>query len=180
MAGPRAKNYAAFGGNGCLTRRGNVVLETVLLMPIILLLLVGMGQIAKITYTYYTLRKTVYSVASYLSSQQGVNFCDPGDPIIAAAITFGLTGTTDNTQPVFVTGLTAAMIQVTPESIDPLTGTLAAYAAQCQGSPTFAGVPPDQIVVSIPQGYMIQLRIPFLPLDPIPLKPSVKVPYAGS
>ncbi len=27
----------------------------------------GMGQLAKITYTYYTLRKTIYSIATYLS-----------------------------------------------------------------------------------------------------------------
>jgi hypothetical protein len=35
-------------------------------------------------------------------------------------------------------------------------------------------------VVSIPNGYQLQLRIPFLPLEPIPLKPQVKVPYGGT
>jgi hypothetical protein len=72
------------------------------------------------------------------------------------------------------------MIQVTAESVDPVAGTVSAYGSQCTGSPPFAGVPPDQIVVSIPAGFMMQLRIPFLPLDPIPLKPYVKVPYAGT
>jgi len=151
-----------------------------MLTPVILLLLVGMGQLAKITYTYYTLRKTVYSVATYLGAQQGVNFCDPADPTVTAAINFGLTGTTDGSQPVFVTGLTAAMIQVTPEAVDPLAGTLGPYGSGCVGSPAFDGTPPDQIVVSIPSGYQLQLRIPFLPLDPIPLKPEVKVPYGGT
>ena len=61
-------------------RRGNTIIETAMLMPVMLLLLVGMAQIAKITYTYYTLRKTVYSIATYLSTQQAVNFCDPGRP----------------------------------------------------------------------------------------------------
>ncbi|HZL57440.1 MAG TPA: TadE family protein, partial [Bryobacteraceae bacterium] len=112
-------------------RRGNTILEAAMLMPVILLLLVGMGQIAKITYTYYTLRKTVYAVATYLSTQQAVNFCDPADPTVTAAINFGLTGTTDNSQPVFVTGLTASMIQVTAESLDPSSGTPTAYASQC-------------------------------------------------
>ena len=161
-------------------RRGNTILETAMLMPLILLLLVGMGQLAKITYTYYTLRKTVYSVATYLSVQQGVNFCDPADPTIVAAINFGLTGTTDASQPVFVNGLTSAMIQVTPEAIDPVAGTPGPYGSGCVASPPFDGIPPDQIVVSIPNGYFMQLRIPFLPLDPIPLKPEVKVPYAGT
>lgn len=162
------------------SRRGNAMLEVGMLMPLILVLLVGMVNIAKITYTYYTLRKTVYSIASYLSAQQGVNFCDPADPTIAAAISFGLTGTTDNSQPVFVTGLTAAMIEVTPESIDPVTGMLSAYGSGCVASPAFDGAPPDQIVVSIPAGYMMTARIPFLPETTIPLKPEVKVPYGGT
>jgi hypothetical protein len=163
-----------------MRRRGNAIIETAMLMPIILLLLVGMVQLGKITYLYYTLRKTVYSVASYLSTQQGVNFCDPSDPTIAAAISFGLTGTTDNSQPVFVFGLTAAMIQVTAEAVDPVAGTLGPYGSGCAGSPAFDGTPPDQIVVSIPNGFIIQPRIPFLPIDAIPLKPEVKVPYGGT
>jgi len=161
-------------------RRGNTIIETAMLMPVLLLLLVGMAQIAKITYTYYTLRKTVYAIATYLSTQQAVNFCVPGDPTITAAINFGLTGTTDASQPVFVTGLTASMILVTAESLDPLSGAPTSYASQCSGALGFAGAPPDQIVVSIPNGYILQPRIPFLPVDAIPLKPEVKVPYEGT
>jgi hypothetical protein len=163
-------------------RAGTTVLELAMLTPIILLLLVGMAQIAKVTYIYYTLRKTEYAIATYLSSQQGVNFCDPNDPAIAAAITFGLTGTTDNTQPVFVVGLTSDMIQVSAESIDPTSGAPTAYGSGClgAGTPMFDGAPPDQIVVSMPNGYMVQPRIPFLPVDAIPLKPLTKVPYGGT
>jgi TadE-like protein len=161
-------------------RRGSTIIEAAMLMPIILLLLVGMGQLAKLTYTYYTLRKTVYAIASYLSTQQAVNFCDPADPTIAAAISFGLTGTSDNSQPVFVTGLTAGMIQVTAESIDPMSGAPVSYASHCSGTLNFGATPPDQIVVSIPNGYVLQPRIPFLPIDAIPLKPQVKAPYAGT
>lgn len=161
-------------------RRGSSILELALLMPIALLLLVGMAQLAKITYIYYTLKKTVYSIGAYLSTQQGVNFCDPADPTIAAAINFGLTGTTDNSQPVFVNGLTAAMIQVTPEAIDPVTGTIGTYGSGCVATPAFDGTPPDQIVVSIPNGYMVTPRIPLLPADAIALKPMIKVPYGGT
>jgi len=161
-------------------RSGNAVLETVMLMPLILLLLVGMAQFGKITYIYYTLRKTIYAVGTYLSNQQGVNFCDPADPTIAAAINFGVTGTTDGSQPAFVNGLTAAMIQVTAEAVDPTTGALSAYGSGCVASPPFDGTPPDQIVVSIPNGYMVTPRIPFIQVDAIPLKPEVKVPYGGT
>ena len=64
--------------------------------------------------------------------------------------------------------------------IDPNTGTLSAYGSNCAGTPSFDGTPPDHIVVSIPNGYLIQPRIPFLPIDAIPLKPEVKVPYGGT
>jgi hypothetical protein len=161
-------------------RRGSSMLELALLMPIALLLLVGMAQLAKITYIYYTLKKTVYSIGAYLSTQQGVNFCDPADPTIAAAINFGLTGTTDNSQPVFVNGLTASMIQITPEAIDPVTGMISSYGSGCVATPAFDGTPPDQIVVSIPNGYMVTPRIPLLPANAIALKPMVKVPYGGT
>lgn len=157
-------------------RRGNVILETAMLIPVMVLLLVGMAQLAKITYLYYTLKKTVYSVASYLSTQQGVNFCDSADPNISAAISFGLTGTTDLSQPVFVVGLTPDMIAVTPQRLDGND-----YGAFCVGSPAFAGSRPDFITVTIPNGFLVQLRIPLLPsMDPIPLKPSVQVPYGGT
>jgi hypothetical protein len=151
-----------------------------MLMPVLVLLLVGMSQVARITYTYYTLRKTVYAVAAYLSVQQGVNFCDPADPTIAAAINFGISGTTDGSQPAFVTGLTSDMILVTAEAVDPVAGTPGAYGTGCGASPPFDGAPPDQIVVSIPNGYNMPMRIPMVPTQLIPLKPMVKVPYGGT
>ena len=153
-----------------------------MLIPVIVLLLVGMAQIAKITYIYFALKKTVYSVASYLSTQQGVNFCDASDPLVTAAISFGLTGTTDNSQPVFVSGLTPDMIQVTPQRYDNVAMSLSTCSCAVTGCDTAAGgTAPDYIVVSIPNGFMVQLRIPLLPtMDPIPLKPMVKVPYGGT
>jgi len=162
-------------------RRGNVILESTLMIPLILLLLVGMGQIAKITYTYYSLKKAIYSVGSYLSSQQGTNFCDPADPNVVQAISFGLTGTTDNSQPVFITGLTPDMITITPQVVDPVTGAIGVCDCSVTGCDLSAGGhPPGYILISIPNGYMITPRIPFLPLQAIPLKPQVKVPYGGT
>lgn len=163
-------------------RRGSALVEIAMLMPIILLLLVGMAQLARITYIYYTLRKTVYSVARYVGTQQGVNFCDAADPTIAAGINFGLTGTTDASQPVFVTGLTADMIAVTAERYDPVGLSLGACSCDVTGCDAAqGGSVPDYIVVSIPNGYLVPVRIPLLPqLDPIALKPQVKVPYAGT
>src|SRR5690349_17905832 len=60
-------------------RRGSIALETALYLPILFLLLFGTVELAKITYTYYTLQKIMASVARYAGTQQGVNFCDAGD-----------------------------------------------------------------------------------------------------
>jgi len=126
-------------------------------LPVIVLLLVGMVEIAKFTYTYYTLRKTVYSVAGYLSSQQGVNFCSATDPLIAAGVSFGLTGTTDNTAPVLVTGLDPSMITVAAQRATTTPGGTTTLAAcdcsqDCDVSQGYP--PPDYIVVSL-TGYTL-------------------------
>ena len=160
------------------SRRGNMVLEAALWIPITTLLLVGMAQIGRVTYTYYTLRKTVYSIAQYVSSQQAVDFCNPADPAIAAAINFGLTGTTDNTGTALVNGLTSDMILVAAETFDSATQTLSSWSsASCVDGA--GGAVPQFITVSIPEGYGISIRIPRVPLTPILLKPVAKVPYGG-
>ncbi len=146
-------------------RSGAALIEVAVLTPVIVMLLVGMTQIARITWTYYTLRKTVYSVATYLNSQQGVNFCDPADPSIANAVSFGVIGSG-------VSGLTDDMISVTAESLDPATQAIIPFGG-CSG--------PDFIVVSIPNGYLVQPSIPFFSqIDLLPLKPQVTLPYAGT
>ena len=151
------------------SRRGSMLLEAAMMVPLLVLLLVGMVQIAKITYVYAALRKTVYSVASYLSTQQGTDFCNPTDQNIAQAISFGLTGTTDNSQPVFITGLTPEMVVIATQRYDSTTQT---FTTGCDvGAPNY-------ITVSI-NGYTIQPRIPLLPIDAIPLRPQVKVHYGG-
>jgi hypothetical protein len=157
------------------------LLEAAMLVPVILLLLTGMVQIGRITYTYYTLRKTVYSIARYAGTQQSVNFCDANDPTITAAINFGMTGTTDASQPVFVTGLTADMFQITPEQFDPVGQTLSECNCGVPGCDlSQGGTAPDFIVVSMPNGYQEPIRIFGFSIDPILLKPQVKVPYGGT
>ncbi len=146
-------------------RRGSTTLEVAILTPVIVLLLVGMTQIAQMTWTYYTLRKTVYSIGSYLNAQQGVNFCDPTDQSVANAISFGVTASNVN-------GLTTDMISITGESLDPTTQTVVPFGG-CSG--------PDFIVVSIPNGYPFTPAIPFFSQqDAIALKPQVTLPYAGT
>jgi len=162
------------------SQRGNTVVEVAIFLPVLMMLLVGMYQIAQLTYTYYTLRKAVYAAATYLSSQQGTDFCNnPSDPNITAAINFGVTGSTDGSQPSVVSGLTSDMIVVTPESYDPVAQAVIPYdTSVCSDGDT---IPPDYITVSITNGLTIQLAIPFFSaIQPLTLSPEVKVPYDGT
>jgi Flp pilus assembly protein TadG len=163
------------------SERGNSVVEVAIFLPVLMMLLVGMYQIAQITYTYYTLRKAVYAVATYLSTQQGVNFCNnPGDPSITAAINFGITGTTDASQPVVVAGLTPDMIVVTPESYDPVAQAATAYDTSLCGANDTIGSP-GYITVSVSNAFTVQPVIPFFSTVPqIALSPQVQVPYGGT
>jgi len=54
-------------------KRGGALLETALLLPIILMLLMGTVELARVTYTYYMLERLMYTVARYVGTQQGVN-----------------------------------------------------------------------------------------------------------
>lgn len=160
---------------------GNSIIETAIFMPFLLILLMGMEQIAKVTYTYYCIKKAEYTVARYLASQQGVNFCaGNADPTILAAEYLALTGTPDNSAPSFIPGLTTDMFVVQPERIDSL-GNLQVCSCDVTGcDESQGGGSPDYLVVSIPSGFPVQPIIPFTTLKSIPLVPTVKVPYGGT
>lgn len=161
-------------------RGGNMTVELAMWLPVLFLLIGGIIQFGKITYIYYSLQKTVNTIASYLAVQNGVNFCpDAGDPAITAAIQFGLTGSTDGSGTPLIYGLTADMITVTTQCIDPVTLTLGDCAASGCGTPVGAQRP-DFVTVSIPNGYIIQPRIPYILVDPIPLKPKAVMAYGGA
>ena len=162
-------------------RRGNTFIETAIFLPVLLVLLMGMEQIGKLTYVYYSIKKAEYTLARYVATQQGVNFCaGSSDPTIAAGISLALTGTTDGTGASFIPNLTADMFVVQPERIDS-TGATTICSCDVTGCDQSAGGgSPDYITVSIPSGYPVQPIIPFMTLQTIPLVPSVKVPYGGT
>jgi Flp pilus assembly protein TadG len=161
-------------------RGGSVTIELAMWLPVVFLLMSGIIQFGKIAYIYYSLEKTMSTIAGYLAAQNGVNFCpDAGDPTIAAAIQYGLTGSADASAAPAILDLTADMITVTAQCIDPVT--LAPGTCVTDGCGTPVGAQrPDFITVSMPNGYIIQPRIPYLLVDPIPLKPQAVVAYGGT
>ena len=161
--------------------RGNALIETAMMMPLLILLLVGMVEIARLTYTYYTLHKTLYSLGRYLGTQQGANFCDDADAVVSAAKTFALTGGSDSAVDPAVGGLTADMIRVRIERYAADTDELGQCECSLSGCDSSqGGRAPDFIVVEIPDGYPILPRIPYLQSNEILFRPRVRVPFGGT
>ncbi len=163
------------------TRRGNAMLEMAMWVPLLVLLLMGMTELARLTYVYYTLQKTMYTIARYVGTQQGVNFCASTDTVVAAAKNFAIGGSTDSATNTIVANLTADMIQVRVErysSDSQEIGECDCSVAGCDSGS--GGRAPDFIVVSIPDGYSIRPIIPYLSTEPILFKPRVRVPFGGT
>ncbi len=161
-------------------QRGGVLVETALLLPIVMALLIGTVELARVTYTYYMLQKIVFTLARYLGTQQGVNFCDSGDANVAAAINYALTGTTESSDNPVVPGLLPSMFQISIERFDPVTQQLLPCDCSSSGcDASLGGLPPDFIVVSL-TNYNVQPVFWGFAVDAFPLRPSVRVPYGGT
>ena len=176
---------------GRLTRqrqRGSMALETALWLPILFTLFMGTAEIARVTYTYYTLQKTLNTVGRMLSAQPNINFCDPYDPTVlqikqVAILSVGaFQGGTLGGSRGLVEGLTPEMIEVRIQRYSRQTGTV--VDCECSATPEGCDAAggargPDYLAISIPDGYPMRLRIPGVPTDPIPLRPHILVPYTG-
>src|SRR6476660_1184389 len=129
-------------------RRGGSVLEIALFVPILFTLLVGMVQIGKITYVYYTLRKTLYTMGRFVAAQQGVNFCDDADAAVLAAKNFALSGnSSEDATSTLLPALTADLITVSAERFDPESGVPVACDCSVTGCDTAnGGGSPDFVV----------------------------------
>jgi Flp pilus assembly protein TadG len=153
---------------------GNMAVEAALFIPVLVLLIVGMVQFGKISYQYYSLKKMVYAAARQVSLLQGVNFCDLANDVNAqAALALALN---DSTGAPLIANLSPASLQITTYCVTAPD----APPSPCEnpGCPTVAQRP-DFVVVSIPDGYQVRPRIPFIDLQPILLRPSVTVPFGG-
>ena len=155
-------------------KRGSVLVESVLMLPILLGLLIGTVELARVTYTYYMLQKTMYTLARFLGTQQGVNFCNPEDAAVQAAVTYALT---DNP----IVGLMPNMFQVRIERYDSNSQQVVACDCSAIGCDASLGsLPPGFIAVSLTDGYLVHPVFWGFAMDPFPLRPAVRVPYGGT
>ena len=145
-------------------------------MPFLMLLITGLITFGQITYINYVLQKIVYTAARSIAAGQNLNLCDPADPIVAAALANAVND--PSTGLPLVQSLTGDMLVFTTRCYD-ATGALGACdVSGCTGL-TGAGRP-DFVTVSIPDGYSIPMRIPYIQLNPVLLRPSITVPFAGT
>jgi TadE-like protein len=164
------------------TRGGTSLLEATLFLPIVAMLLWGMIEFARITYTYYTLHKMLQTVARYTANQPGLNFCDASDVQLVQSKTLALRGAGESGGIDIVTGLTADQILIRAERVDPDT----AQVAECDCSSTGCDIAqggrnPDFIVVSFTDGFSVRPNIPFFnATESFALRPLIRMPVGGN
>ena len=162
-------------------RRGSVIVEAAMVIPVLLYLFLGLVEFARVGYTYFTAQKMLYTFARYVGTKQGVNLCDISDLSIIQAKNLALTGTTDNSQDPIIPGLSADSIQVRVERLDPASGEIGQCDCSAEGCDAAqGGRPPDFITARFSEGVSVRLRLPLLPTDPIILRPQVRIPYGGT
>jgi Flp pilus assembly protein TadG len=157
-------------------RGGSMILETAMWMPILFLLIVGMIQFGKLTYLDYVLSKIVYNAARNVATAQNLNFCDPADPTTVAAVTAAINDPATN-EPL-LPDLTADMLVVTTQCLDSSGVIGTCDTGGCAG--ITGAQRPDFVTVAITGGYSFPIRIPYINLDPIQLRPSATAPFGGS
>lgn len=162
-------------------RAGSSLLETTLLAPLLVLLFVGALEIGKIAVTYYTIHKALRGAARMVGVLRGADFCNAEDPQLLAIKNFVVFGPDGPTGDPIVRSLTAEQVLITPERASPDDGAIAdcecAGPAGCLASD--GGHGPDYVVVSLSDGYPFTPRIPFRTLDPVILRPRVRIPFGG-
>jgi len=64
-------------------------------------------EMARVSYPYSTLHKMLYTVARYVGTQSGINYCDNTDTALVAAKQLALRGSPDDGAPALLPNLEA-------------------------------------------------------------------------
>jgi len=164
-------------------QKGQAALEFALLAPILMLLLFGVVQLARVYYTYHTLQKALRGGAGFIAHLSDVNYCDDQNESFLDARNYIVFGNLQGSGSPVVNGLTPEMVQIIPERADVDTASVALCACSSDGAScdiTSAGRAPDYVVVNLGEaGFPVDVRFPFLTLGAIPLHPSVRMAVTG-
>src|SRR5689334_1582482 len=132
-------------------QKGQAVIEFALLVPILLLLLFGVVQFARVYYTYHTLQKALRGGAGFIAHMNSVNFCDDQNASFLDARNYIVFGNLQGSGSPVVNGLTPEMVQIIPERADADTSSVALCPCSDDGAScdiASAGRAPDYVVVN--------------------------------
>ena len=167
------------------SQRGQAVLELAIQIPLLMVILAGGVQFARVFYTYHTLEKALRGGAALIARASNVNYCDPGDPAIVGAKNFIVYGNLQGLGTEIMPGL-ADLIQIMPERQSAGTTEVTPCACGAGGSADVdscdipgGGRAPDFVVVNLGSGYPLQLLFPYVSLGTIDLRVSVRMPVTG-
>jgi len=169
------------------SQRGQAVVELAFQIPLMLLLLFGGFQIARIFYTYHTLQKALRGGAGFVARSTNVNYCAIEDATLAAARNFVVFGNLPpgTTPTPVVPGLTTDMIQILPErGVAESTAVTPCTCGNARDDPESCDVlsggrAPDFVVVNLGSGFPLTVPFPFVNLGTINLNVSVRMPVTG-
>ena len=163
--------------------RGQAAVELALLIPILMLLMFGVFQIARVFYTYHTLQKALRGGAGFIAHLSGVNYCDDQNESFLDARNYIVYGNLEGSGVPVVNGLTPEMIQILPERADAETATVDQCPCSDEASScdiTSGGRVPDYVVVNLgAAGFPVEVPFPFITLGAIPLHVSVRMAVLG-
>ena len=175
---PAAQSLRAAGrGSG-----GQAATELAFLIPLLMLILFGAFQVARVFYLYHTLQKALRGGAGLLARSASVNYCDASDAALTDARNFMVYGNLQGLGTPVVQGLTPEMIQILPERTGPdstaVTECLCTEEAE-SCNVTSGGRAPDFVIVNFGSGFPVEVPFPYMSLGSINLQVSVRMPVTG-
>jgi len=164
---------------------GQAVIELAIQIPLMLVILFGFVQIARVYYIYHMLESALRGGAAMLARSANVNYCDAADPALAEARNFIVYGNLQGEGNPIVPGLTSDMILIWPErsggaEAGPTTVGGCSCAQEANGCDLLlGGRAPDFVTVNLGGGFPLPVPFPFVNIDTISLRVSVRMPVTG-
>jgi hypothetical protein len=165
------------------TERGQAVVELAFQVPLMLFILFGCFEIARVFYVYHTLQKALRGGAGLLARTVNVDYCDTSDTTLTDVRNFIVFGNLQGEGIPVVPGFAPDMIQIFPErGTAGATGVTECACTQDADScdVTSGGRAPDFVVVNLGEGFPLPVPFPYMTLGAITLRVSVRMPVTGS
>jgi len=160
--------------------------ELAIQIPLIMTLMFGAVQIARVFYVYHTLQKALRGGAGLLARSTNVAYCDSTDLTMQDVRNFVVYGNLQGQGTPILPDFTPDMIQIFNERIS---GTIGVMPCSCAADEDTTGDPscdtsaggraPDFIVLNLGNGFPLAVPFPFVNLGTINLKVSVRMPVTG-